>query len=135
MWTCSQSDAFQYAGLPRLLGRLPANIGGFGQNADNWEAMRTMGSRRGSWRTMPVTVCVCLGILTAPAAITADEQARGEARMRRAALSQLASEQIVEAVDPTIERLQDLARATGLDRPGGLGGLEAVGAGRGAGRA
>jgi EAL domain-containing protein (putative c-di-GMP-specific phosphodiesterase class I) len=88
-----------------------------------------MGSRRGSWRTMPVTVCVCLGILTALAAITADEQARGEARMRRAALSQLASEQIVEAVDPTIERLQDLARATGLDRPGSLSGFDAVGTG------
>jgi EAL domain-containing protein (putative c-di-GMP-specific phosphodiesterase class I) len=78
---------------------------------------------------MPVTVCVCLGVLSAIAAITADEQAHNEARMRRAALSQRASEQILEAVDPTIERLQDLASATAQDMPGSLAGFHAVAAG------
>jgi EAL domain-containing protein (putative c-di-GMP-specific phosphodiesterase class I)/CHASE1-domain containing sensor protein len=78
---------------------------------------------------MPVTVCVCLGVLSAIAAITAEEQAHSEARMRRAALSQRASEQILEAVDPTIERLQDLASATAQDRPGSLAGFHAVAAG------
>ena len=91
--------------------------------------MQTTGSRRGSWRTLPVTVCVCLGVLTAVAAVTADEQAHSEARMRRAALSQRASEQVLEAVDPTIERLRDLASATGQDRPGSLAGFAAVAAG------
>jgi EAL domain-containing protein (putative c-di-GMP-specific phosphodiesterase class I)/CHASE1-domain containing sensor protein len=75
---------------------------------------------------MPITVCVCLGVLTAAAAITADEQAHSEARMRRAALSARASRQITEAVDPTIERLQDLAAATSQDRPGSLNGFDAV---------
>ena len=75
---------------------------------------------------MPITVCACLGVLTAIAAITADEQAHSEARMKRAALSQRASQQIAEAVDPTIERLQDLAAATGQDRTGSLTGFEAV---------
>ncbi len=78
---------------------------------------------------MPVTVCVCLGVLTAIAAVTADEQAHSEARMRRAALSARASAQIAKAVDPTIERLQDLAAATGQDRPGNLAGFDAVAAG------
>jgi EAL domain-containing protein (putative c-di-GMP-specific phosphodiesterase class I) len=78
---------------------------------------------------MPVTVCVCLGVLTAIAAITADEQAHSEARMRRAALSARASAQVAKAVDPTIERLQDLAAATGQDRPGSLAGFDAVAAG------
>jgi EAL domain-containing protein (putative c-di-GMP-specific phosphodiesterase class I)/CHASE1-domain containing sensor protein len=78
---------------------------------------------------MPVTVCVCLGVLSAIAAITADEQAHKEARMRRAVLSQRASEQVVEAVHPTIERLQDLASATSQDRPGSLAGFHAVAAG------
>ena len=91
--------------------------------------MQTTGSRRGSWRTMPITVCVCLAVLSAVAAITADEQARNEASMRRAALSQRASEQIAKAVDPTVERLQDLARATGQDRPGSLSGFDAVASG------
>ena len=75
---------------------------------------------------MPVTVCVCLGVLTAIAAITADEQAHSEARMRRAALSVRASAQVAEAVNPTIQRLQDLARATGQDRPGSLAEFDAV---------
>ena len=75
---------------------------------------------------MPVTVWVCLGVLTAIAAITAEEQAQSEARMRRAALSARASEQVAEAVDPTIERLQDLAAATSQDRPGSLSGFDAV---------
>lgn len=78
---------------------------------------------------MPVTVCVCLGALTAIAAITADEQAHSEARMRRASLSQRASNRIAEAVDPTIERLQDLAAATAQDRPGSLATFNAVAAG------
>jgi len=78
---------------------------------------------------MPVTVCVCLGVLTAIAAATADEQAHSEARMRRAALSERASRQIAEAVNPTIERLQDLAAATGEDGPGSLDGFDAVAAG------
>jgi EAL domain-containing protein (putative c-di-GMP-specific phosphodiesterase class I)/CHASE1-domain containing sensor protein len=78
---------------------------------------------------MPVVVCVCLGVLTAVAAITADEQAHNEARMRRAVISQRASAQILEAVDPTIERLQDLASATAQDRPGSLAGFHAVAAG------
>jgi len=78
---------------------------------------------------MPVTVCVCLGVLTAIAAVTADEQAHSEARMRRAALSARASAQIAKAVDPTIERLQDLAAATSQDRPGSLAGFDAVAAG------
>jgi EAL domain-containing protein (putative c-di-GMP-specific phosphodiesterase class I)/CHASE1-domain containing sensor protein len=91
--------------------------------------MQTTGSRRDSWRTLPVTVCVCLGVLTAIAAVTADEQAHGEARMRRAALSQRASEQVLEAVDPTIERLRDLASATGQDRSGSMAGFDAVAAG------
>ncbi|MGA8364503.1 MAG: EAL domain-containing protein [Solirubrobacteraceae bacterium] len=78
---------------------------------------------------MPVTVCICLGVLSAIAAITADEQAHKEARMRRAVLSQRASAQIVEAVDPTIERLQDLANATSQDRSGSLAGFHAVAAG------
>jgi EAL domain-containing protein (putative c-di-GMP-specific phosphodiesterase class I)/CHASE1-domain containing sensor protein len=78
---------------------------------------------------MPVTVCVCLGVLTAIAAVTADEQAHSEARMRRAALSARASARVAEAVDPTIERLQDLAAATGQDRPGSLAGFDAVAAG------
>jgi EAL domain-containing protein (putative c-di-GMP-specific phosphodiesterase class I)/CHASE1-domain containing sensor protein len=91
--------------------------------------MQTTGSRRGSWRTLPVTVCVCLGVLTAIAAVTADEQAHSEARMRRAALSQRASEQVLEAVNSTIERLRDLASATGQDRPGSLAGFAAVATG------
>lgn len=75
---------------------------------------------------MPVTVCICLAALTAVAAIVADEQAHSEARMRRAALSQRVSRQITEAVNPTIKRLQDLAAATGQDRPGSLAGFNAV---------
>ncbi|HWY91090.1 MAG TPA: EAL domain-containing protein [Solirubrobacteraceae bacterium] len=78
---------------------------------------------------MPVTVCVCLGVLTTIAAITAYEQAHNEARMRRAALSARASEQVAEAVGPTIERLRDLAAATSQDRPGSLAGFDAVAAG------
>ncbi|HEV3319960.1 MAG TPA: EAL domain-containing protein [Solirubrobacteraceae bacterium] len=78
---------------------------------------------------MPVTVCACLGVLTAIAAVTADEQAHSEARMRRAALSARASAQVAEVVGPTIERLQDLAAATGQDRPGSLAGFDAVAAG------
>jgi EAL domain-containing protein (putative c-di-GMP-specific phosphodiesterase class I)/CHASE1-domain containing sensor protein len=78
---------------------------------------------------MPVTVCVCLGVLTAIAAITADEQAQSEARMRRAALSMRASEQIAETVDPTIARLQDLAAATGQDSPRNTAGFDAVASG------
>ena len=78
---------------------------------------------------MPVTVCLCLGVLSAIAAVTADEQAHSEARMRRAALSARASERVAEAVDPTIERLQDLAAATGQDRPGSVAGFDAVAAG------
>lgn len=88
--------------------------------------MQRIGSRLGSWRTMPITVCACLVVLTAAAAITADEQAHSEAKMRRAALSQRARQQIAEAVDPTIERLQDLAAATGQDRSGSLAGFNAV---------
>ncbi len=75
---------------------------------------------------MPITVCICLAALTAVAAIVADEQARSEARMRRAALSQRVSRQITEAVNPTIERLEDLAVATEQDGPGSTTGFDAV---------
>ena len=75
---------------------------------------------------MPITVCVALCGLTALAAATADEQAHREAQMRRAALSARASAQVTAAVDPTIERLQDLATATGRDRSGSLAEFEAV---------
>lgn len=88
--------------------------------------MQTKGSRRVSWQTMPVTVCLCLGVLTVLAAVTADEQAHREARMRRAALSARASAQIAAAVNPTIDRLRDLAAATGRDGPGSLPEFEAV---------
>lgn len=91
--------------------------------------MRKTGSRRDSWRSMPVTVCVCLVALTAIVAIAAEEQAGSEARMRRAALSQHAGEQILEAVDPTIARLRDLAVATSQDTSGSVAGFEAVGRG------
>ncbi len=75
---------------------------------------------------MPITVCICLLALTAVAAATAYEQAHREARMRRSALSARASAQVAAAVDPTIERLRDLAVATGQDRSGGLAEFEAV---------
>jgi EAL domain-containing protein (putative c-di-GMP-specific phosphodiesterase class I)/CHASE1-domain containing sensor protein len=78
---------------------------------------------------MPVTVCVCLGVLTAIAVVTAEQQAQSEARMRRASLSMRASAQIVQAVDPTIERLQDLAAATSQDKPGSVAGFDAVASG------
>jgi EAL domain-containing protein (putative c-di-GMP-specific phosphodiesterase class I)/CHASE1-domain containing sensor protein len=78
---------------------------------------------------MPITVCVCLGALTAIAAATADEQAHREARMRRAALSTRASSQVAAAVDPTLERLRDLAVATGQDRSGSLTEFKAVATG------
>ncbi|HEY2282962.1 MAG TPA: hypothetical protein VGH60_05355, partial [Solirubrobacteraceae bacterium] len=78
---------------------------------------------------MPVTVCICLVVLTALAAATADEQAHREARMRRAALSTRASAQVIAAVDPTIERLRDLATATGRDGLGSLAEFEAVATG------
>ena len=78
---------------------------------------------------MPITVCVCLGALTAIAAATTDEQANHEARMRRAVLSTRASSQVAAAVDPTIERLRDLAAATGQDRSGSVAEFEAVATG------
>ncbi len=49
--------------------------------------------------------------------------------MRRAALSTRASAQVAAAVDPTLERLRDLAVATGQDRPGSLTEFEAVATG------
>jgi len=91
--------------------------------------MQAKRSGRSSWQTMPITVCVCLGVLTALAAITAGEQAQREARMRRAALSMRVSDEIAETVNPTIERLQDLAAATSQDRPGSSASFEAVGRG------
>ena len=75
---------------------------------------------------MPIVVCACLAALTALAAITADELARSEAAMRRAAISQRARERIAEAIDPAIARLQDLAAASGQDRPDTLTGFDAV---------
>lgn len=88
--------------------------------------MNTVGPRRGSSRTLPVIVCVCLGTLTVIAAIAAYEQAHREASMRRAALTQRARGRIAEAIDPAIARLQDLAAATSQDRPGSLSGFDAV---------
>lgn len=88
--------------------------------------MWTKQSGRGSWQTMPITVCVCLGVLTALAAITAGKQAQREARMRGAALAMRASDEIAEKVNPTIERLEDLAAATSQDRPGSSVSFEAV---------